>query len=421
MKQKLKNIYKKLPFEFSFPNYKIIYIFLSPVFGVAHHRLRDKYVDGNLEHNEYFQMLLYFLSYNFSFIPLLIFLITYRTKNNITKEEIEKLPIKEEVDGDIDSKKMIVEKEIQKQKKKILLKNIGIILFLCVIGIIFSYFNIIGNTDKKTIGLSYKIPILFILSYLILKYIYYKHHYISFGLNILTLMTKYVLGIVQSNSEQWVLTHIWQYFVFGLSNSLLLIIGKYYMDKFNKTPYFLMFIIGLINSSILLIIAVVKYIAFSESYIFSCFSQSLNSTINIILFFADIICQFIYKLGFWITVYYFTPLHTIISENTIEIYYIIYDFESNKKYWEENGYVWNQYVIPTVLALNLIFSLIFNEIIILKCFKLDYYTSKRIGERERKDSHKLLKLIGMEFDNDSRSSLTSEDQDSINSSENVGG
>ena len=132
-------------------------------------------------------------------------------------------------------------------------------------------------------------------------------------------------------------------------------------------------------SSILLIIASIKYFAFSESYIFSCFSQSLNSSINIILFVADIICQFIYKLGFWITVYYFTPLHTIISENTIEIYYIIYDFESNKAYWEESGYVWNQYVIPTVLVLNLIFSLIFNEIIILKCCKLDYHTKKRIN------------------------------------------
>jgi len=30
---------------------------------------------------------------------------------------------------------------------------------------------------------------------------------------------------------------------------------------------------------------------------------------------ADIISQFIYNLGAWITVFYFSPLHTIISEN----------------------------------------------------------------------------------------------------------
>ena len=113
---------------------------------------------------------------------------------------------------------------------------------------------------------------------------------------------------------------------------------------------------------------------------------------------ADIISQFIYNLGAWITVYYFSPLHTIISENTIEIFYNIYDFESNKAYWEERGYEWNTWIIPSVLVINLIFSLIFNEIIILKCCKLDFYTRKKIEEREKKDSGNFLNSIDNEFD-----------------------
>ena len=112
---------------------------------------------------------------------------------------------------------------------------------------------------------------------------------------------------------------------------------------------------------------------------------------------ADIISQFIYNLGAWITVYYFSPLHTIISENTIEIFYNIYDFESNKAYWEERGYEWNTWI---------------NEIIILKCCKLDYYTRKRIEERERSDSTDFLNSIDKEFD-DTMTSNNGEDRSSI--------
>ena len=98
----------------------------------------------------------------------------------------------------------------------------------------------------------------------------------------------------------------------------------------------------------------------------------------------------------------------------MEIYYIIYDYESNKKFWEDSGYTWNQYVIPTVLVLNFIFSLIFNEILILKCCKLDYYTRKRIQEREVKDSKTLLELEN--FGNDFDSSLNSDEKTSIKTS-----
>ena len=82
MKEKLKQIYRKLPFEFSFTSYKIIFIFLFPIFGVIYNRIRDK---NAIYKNEYFYIQLYFISYLFSFIPLLIYMIIYRKnkdKNN---------------------------------------------------------------------------------------------------------------------------------------------------------------------------------------------------------------------------------------------------------------------------------------------------------------------------------------------------
>ena len=391
MKEKLKQIYRKLPFEFSFTSYKIIFIFLFPIFGVIYNRIRDK---NAIYKNEYFYIQLYFISYLFSFIPLLIYMIIYRKNKDKNNENLD-TPQKNE---ESNFNQNIIQQEIEKRKKYHILIGLFIIIFLCSAAVAFRHFDFEGNTDKKTIGLVYKIPILFLLSHFILKDRFYKHHYITIVINIMTLLTKYLLGVIQANAEEYIKIHVWLYFLFALSHSLLLVAGKFFMEKYNATPYILMTIIGAIVSFILISIAIIKYLITSESDIFSGFNNYIVSFKTFLLFMADIISQFIYNLGAWITVFYFSPLHTIISENAIEIYYNIYDFKSNKAYWEESGYKWNTWVIPSVLVINLIFSLIFNEIIILKCCKLDFYTRKKIEEREKKDSGNFLNSIDNEFD-----------------------
>ena len=391
MKEKLKQIYRKLPFEFSFTSYKIIFIFLFPIFGVIYNRIRDK---NAIYKNEYFYIQLYFISYLFSFIPLLIYMIIYRKNKDKNNENLD-TPQKNE---ESNFNQNIIQQEIEKRKKYHILIGLFIIIFLCSAAVAFRHFDFEGNSDKKTIGLVYKIPILFLLSHFILKDRFYKHHYITIVINIMTLLTKYLLGVIQANAEEYIKIHVWLYFLFALSHSLLLVAGKFFMEKYNATPYILMTIIGAIVSFILISIAIIKYLITSESDIFSGFNNYIVSFKTFLLFMADIISQFIYNLGAWITVFYFSPLHTIISENAIEIYYNIYDFKSNKAYWEESGYKWNTLVIPSVLVINLIFSLIFNEIIILKCCKLDFYTRKKIEEREKKDSGNFLNSIDNEFD-----------------------
>ena len=405
MKEKLKKIYKKLPIEFSFTSYKIIFIFLFPVFGVIYHRIRDKNANDN---NEYFYIQLYFISYLFSLIPLIIYLIKYHNQKEKSNENLDAPQNNEESNLN----QNVIQQEKEKQQKHHILIGLLIIIFLCIDAVIFRHFDFEGTTDKKTIGLVYKIPILLALSIFILKYKFYKHHYITIAINIMTLITKYSLSIIQSNAGEYIKMHIWKYFLFALSHSFLLVAGKYIMDKYIINPYILMALIGTIVTFIFISIATIKYFITSESEIFSGFTNYIVSFPTCLLFMADIISQFIYNLGAWITVYYFSPLHTIISENTIEIFYNIYDFESNKAYWEERGYEWNTWIIPSVLVINLIFSLIFNEIIILKCCKLDYYTRKRIEERERSDFTDFLNSIDKEFD-DTMTSNNGEDRSSI--------
>ena len=82
-----------------------------------------------------------------------------------------------------------------------------------------------------------------------------------------------------------------------MSHSLLLVAGKFFMEKYNATPYILMITIGAIVSFILISIATIKYLITSESDIFSGFNNYIISFPTFLLFMADIISQFIYNLG----------------------------------------------------------------------------------------------------------------------------
>lgn len=417
MKTKFKNFFKKIPIEISISSYKLIFIFLFPIFGVAHNRFRDKYLETSYE---FFNIFLYYISYCFSLIPFLLSMILNRPKRlerkaEEEKEEQENIKISNSLNDNIE----IIEEEEQKRKRKELIINISILIFLCGISLTYNHFNFESYYDKKTIGLAYKIPEFFLLSFVILKYRYHIHHFITFGLNTLTYIVKYLLTIFLSNSQSYIGKHIWFYFIFSVTYCILLVFGKYYMDKYNRLPYFLMLIIGAVIGIILISIAIVKYLAISESQIFKGFYDNIimrDSKKYVFLFLADIFSQFIYNLGLWITVYYFTPCHTIISENMMEIYYYIYDYNDNKAYWLEKDFYWNFWLMPLILVINLFCSLIFNEIIILKFCGLDFYTKVRIQERVRKESDSILAGFNKTTDNDSDSNSNRNSVSSDNNS-----
>ena len=240
--------------------------------------------------------------------------------------------------------------------------------------------------------MAYKIPDFFILSHFILKYKYYRHHYITFIINIITLLVKYTITTIESDFTSYIPKHIWFYFLFAISYCFIFIFGKFFMNKFYKSPYYIMFTVGILMSLILVIISTIKYLITGESQIFKGFSDYIYSVKLFFLFLLDIILQFIYNLGLWITTYYFTPCHTIISENIMELEFYIYDYSENKEQWENAKFYLNFYLFPIIHIINFICSLIFNEIIILKFCKLDYYTIKRIQEREKLESEYLLSL-----------------------------
>ena len=93
------------------------------------------------------------------------------------------------------------------------------------------------------------------------------------------------------------------------------VLGKKYMIQFIKTPYFLMFIIGITNIIFLIIFELFAYYLNSEiSGIFISFWNNIKNAGDFFLFILDIIIQWIWNLGIWLTIYYLTPCHYFMSE-----------------------------------------------------------------------------------------------------------
>ena len=96
------------------------------------------------------------ICYIFSSIPLLINFLTTRDKIKSKKQKEEEDTESEEL-----NQNQMVNEELQKQEKRVMIRHILLIIFLLFVSVVFCHFNVICNIDKKTIGLSYKNSIFF--------------------------------------------------------------------------------------------------------------------------------------------------------------------------------------------------------------------------------------------------------------------
>jgi hypothetical protein len=378
--------------EFHCCDYKLIFVFIFPICEILNTKIRGQYISKDYR---YFQIFTNNLSYLFSFIFVLI--IYFKNKKEKTKININELNELKDNDMSINEAESknsegVVNFEIKKEDKKNLIQKMIVILIIIAISFVYNYFNYESYLESRTLGMAYKIIIFFLLSLLILKYKYEKHNYIFFIINTFTLIAKYIINIIYDEvGSSIVLKNIWFFLVIAISYCLIFILGKFYMNKYCQSPYIIMFSIGIIIDLILIIIGIIKKFFFdNEIDIFQGFQNNLNDLGNVFWFIGDILTQFGIYLGLWITVYYFTPTHTIISENIMEIGYYFVDFKNNQDNWKNKKINLNLLVFSFIHIINLICSLIFNEIIILNFCGLDYYTKIRIKEREIKDSNKII-------------------------------
>jgi len=383
--------------EFTF-NPKLFFLIIFPISKEVEKFIVPLYLgnDPNL-----FKIFRAFLSNEFSFIFLLII----KCINKSNKKEI----IKEENDKIDESDLTIVDIEIKNVKKKNQAKSILFLFLLSLlyfVSYLFNYYVREKNVRlcRNSIGIIYELIILYILSKLILKEKYHKHHYLSIAPICISLIVIFIIYLKELKEEKSSIFNAFWYFLvyyslFGLFNVL---IKKYFLLYFYSI-YFVLLLIGAFVCIPMLIYDIFAfYLNKDASGVIIGFANNITSVKNFFLFIIDLLFLLMSNLGIFWTVYYFTPFHLIICEFISEIiYYYVrliqlktktgVEKETNSDFkflYEKNNII----IFSIIFFINLICSLIFNEIIILTFCKLEHETKKYIKDRAELDVNSLLKL-----------------------------
>ena len=82
--------------------------------------------------------------------------------------------------------------------------------------------------------------------------------------------------------------------------------------------------------------------------------------------------------GIKLTIYYFTPCHFSLLEYIAEyVTYLKFVVESDEEFYKTTNVI----IFTIAYIINFFCCLVFNEVLILNFWKLDYNTKKRIQER----------------------------------------
>ena len=390
--------------EFTFEP-KLLFILIYPIFKVSEQPIINLYMKKD---NDLFKIFRIFLSNVFSFIFLLILKCKNKSnKNEIITDENEKIEECNEV--------KLADIEFINTTKKNRIKSILFIFLLSILyagSYFFNYYvrKTIIIICRNSIGIIYEIIVFYILSLLILKEKYYKHHFLSISIICLTLIILFITYVLQVNDSDYsIYNALWYYLVYYSLYGLFDILLKKYFLVYFYSIYFVLLIIGAFVCIPMLIYDIIAYFLNRNiSGVIIGFINNTNSVKSVFLFILHLLFLFISNLGLFWTIYYFTPFHLIICEFILELlnYYIrLIQYKLNGSgtttIFSFLFTTHNIVIFTIVFFINFICSLIFNEIIILKLFKLEYYTKKYIKFRAESDVNTLMVMQdSLNSDND---------------------
>ena len=363
--------------EFTELNIKLLILLIFPIFNEIEDYTKKEFL---IKDNQLFKIFRYFMSY----IIAGVFLIIYKIRNRQldTKDEKERL-----TSNDDKNEQDVIENIVKKKQRKRNIINIIFIIALCGIGFFCQFYRKLFEKSeykkgRQSILVLFDVVIIAILNNLVLHQKLYKHHFISLGIMVVILLTLFILFI---SFIKLILETIIYYFFYALLFIIYDIIKKIYMNIYYYTPYFIMFIIGLINVILILIFDIIAYFTNPDiSGIIIGFKDNINSASDVFWLIFSLIAECIWNLGFWLTIYYFTPCHIFISEFLYQfILYIIDAAKGGNEFYSTMNIIF----FSIGYFINLCCILIFNEVIILNFCGLDYNTKKRIEQREKDDSN----------------------------------
>ena len=381
--------------ELSEFNLKLFIPLIFPIFKRIQDLTKKLYIKKGYDDHTLFKTFRYYLCHILAFVPLLI--VYYRTK----KAENDLIEIKEENTEKLESVKTlthndtlfktntIADLKVANTRKK-RMKSYIFLGGLCILSLFCYYYRYFfekysTREFKQSMGIFFDIGGYIVLSMLILKQKLYFHNFVSMGIIAVLLIVLFIMTTVCIEDKN----SIWKSFIYYLFYILLFILydvlKKKYMNMFFNTPYFMMLVIGIFGCVFVLIY---DFIAFlidnNKEEVAKGFRENINDAGKAFALILDLIIHFIWNLGLWLTIYYLTPCHIFMSEYISEYIYYIQDVNNppNPKFYKTHNVV----IFSIFAFINFCCCLVFNEVVILNFFNLDYNTKKRIQERQRHES-----------------------------------
>ena len=405
--------------ELSEFNLKLFIPLIFPVFKRIQDLTKKLYIKKGYDDHTLFKTFRYYLCHILAFVPLLI--VYFRTK----KAENDLIQIKEENTEKLESVKTlthndtlfktntIADLKVANTRKK-RMKSYIFLGGLCILSLFCYYYRYFfekysAREFKQSMGIFFDIGGYIVLSMLILKQKLYFHNFVSMGIIAVLLIVLFIMTTVCIEDKN----SIWKSFIYYLFYIILFILydvlKKKYMNMFFNTPYFMMLVIGIFGCVFVLIY---DFIAFlidnNKEEVAKGFRENINDAGKAFALILDLIIHFIWNLGLWLTIYYLTPCHIFMSEYISEYIYYIQDVNNppNPKFYKTHNVV----IFSIFAFINFCCCLVFNEVVILNFFNLDYNTKKRIQERQRHESRQTnqAQILLSDDENDANIELSSQ-------------
>lgn len=361
---------------------KMIIPLLIPVIYIFRHYILEKVSSDSEKKSIFINTFIVSLSYIFNGILLLI-------EYNLMKSKEQSLQLDEF------KNQLLIEKE--KIEKKRTIKSF---IFLILISF-FNFFNFQiydiakmsqPSTYKQYYFYSLSITIFFLstalMSYILLNKKIYRHQRLSLIISPILSIIMFSVFISEEGFELELMKYLFICLGLRTPRFILMVIGKFYMERYYVTPTKLLTFFGLFG---LLFSLIANSISFffeindsNNEYINN--GRFLNifdywGIMNQTCFYISVILWFIENYIIWFCISSFSPNHYIIYRNISSIIVIV------KELIEDYGYKNYKIIISFFSLIGIFFcSLIYNEIIIIRILNLDKYTVIEIDKRQKEET-----------------------------------
>ena len=345
---------KKCCITFTKFNKYMLYPFLSSIFAAqAYYIAQVLLMNKGIKRKEFYTIILNVISN--IIVGLVYFIPCFMEKNNKNDNKIKNIPNKE------------------KPKNKI--KVIFIFSIICIayiISILILGFN--QSTDQM---LLFIIIFITIFSKFILKEALYKHHYLSFAIDILGVIMALIPNYLGFTKDKLI------NYLFDVINGLCIAL-IYVLLKYSSQVYYIsIFKIGFLFGIVTTIITIIGFIIYSLSkyhdltYFNECFDFSEVENVFMIIGYLLLVLLFfvISQLFIFLSLFNYSPTLLIITQIISPLLFFIVNV------------IYAGPIMPDIVVCSigyfiaLFSSLVFNEIIILNFCGLNKNTKKFVNER----------------------------------------